>query len=172
MRLVLWKLSTSTSYDFIIWLPSQFDLLPMIFWDSSTLYYSNSLLFKTWEYKLSSSSMKNIAKDFFPNMCGIIVGLILIFFLFFLKTNKIWTNEIYTYSLRMVFFSENDFFLVALPFSLLLEPLPHHSTRAENQLLLLLLLRASNTLILTKFIYEAKFTSWKGMLAKYLFHHF
>ena len=110
MRLVLWKLSTSTSYDFIIWLPSQFDLLPMIFWDSSTLYYSNSLLFKTWEYKLSSSSMKNIAKDFFPNMCGIIVGLILIFFLFFLKTNKIWTNEIYTYSLRMVFFSENDFF--------------------------------------------------------------
>lgn len=138
MRLVLWKLSTSPSYDFIIWLPSQFDLLPMIFSDSFTLYYSNSLLFQTWEYKLSPSSIENIAKDFFPNMCGIIVGQILIFFLFFFKTYKIWTNEIYTYSLRMVFFFWKWFFWVALPFSLLLGPLPHHTTRAEYQLLLLL----------------------------------
>ena len=38
----------------------------------------------------------------------------------------------------MIFFSEDDFFCVALPFSLLLGPLPDHTTRAGYQLLLLL----------------------------------
>ena len=68
--LVLWKLSTSPSYDYIIiWFPSQlhnFDLLPIIFWDSftcstiPTLFYSRPVSIN-W----ASLPTKKIANNFF-----------------------------------------------------------------------------------------------------------
>ena len=96
-------------------------------------------------------------------MCCTIVGLKLLIFLFFFKTYKIWISEIYTYFLRMVFFMQM-IFLGSITFQLTIRtsPSPHNKSWVL----------VSTTLISTKFVYEAKFTSWKNIPAEYLFHHF